>query len=370
MLPLIKMRSSAKRRSLISRIVFICTPLLVVILVAVSCSGPQKTAENSTYTLTVNSDSVGTQFGPVQYKMGMAFLSENNYQEALKAFTAAISNGYSEIDVHFARAQAFAGLGLYSGAIGESSICIDMDPNYAAAYELRGISYLNDREYQKTIVDLTHDLALNPSSKEAYYSRGMALRSTGEFDSAVADLKRAIGLDPSYLAAVIWLGRTYYAMDNYTLAIEQFSRAIELDPVASAIAYNDRAVCEGRSGQLSNALTDLNTVAGLYPSFYMVFYNRGVVFMKMNKATPGIVDLDTYLCLDVTNKFGCRWLADDWRGYYPDYYINNGDPELNNQAMGICNGILAQNTPMQDLPFNLGALYFPGERLHSFNVSF
>ena len=128
--------------------------MLVAVAPALSCSGLWPgAAENSTYSIIVNSESVGAQFGPAQYQIGLAYLSQNNYQEALKAFTSAVNNGYSTRDVHFGRAQAYAGLGLYSGAIGDSSICIDMDPNYAAAYELRGVSYLNSGEYEKAIAD-------------------------------------------------------------------------------------------------------------------------------------------------------------------------------------------------------------------------
>jgi len=334
----------------------------MAVALAVSCSGPRpEVAENSTYTINVNSQSVGTQFGPAQYQIGLAYLSQNNYQEALTAFNSAENNGYSTRDVHFSRAQAYAGLGLYSGAIGDSSISIDIDPNYAAAYELRGVSYLNNGDYQKAIADFTQALAIDPSLKEAYFNRGMALRSLGDLDNAVADFKRAIGLDPAYLAAVMWLGRTYYALTDFAPAIEQFSRAIDLDPVEAAVAYNDRAICEGRNGRLDDALADLNILAGLHPSFYMVFYNRGVVYMKMNKSDPAIVDLDTYLCLDITDKYSCRDLADNWRGYYPDYYINNEDQALNDQAMGICNSILVQNAIQKDLSFASGALYFPGE---------
>ncbi|MHB8086559.1 MAG: hypothetical protein ACYDHZ_12125 [Dehalococcoidia bacterium] len=90
--------------------------------------------------------------------------------------------------------------------------------------------------------------------------------------------------------------------------------------------------------------------------------------MKMNRSDAAIVELDTYLCLDLTDKFECRDLANNWRGYYPDYYINNGDKALNDIAVGICDDILAQNGVQKDLSFITGALYFPGERA-GFGVS-
>ncbi|MGA2158229.1 MAG: tetratricopeptide repeat protein [Dehalococcoidia bacterium] len=346
-----------------SRILFIGTLVLVAIAVAGSCSRPRPQAsENGTYASNVNSESVGTQFGPAQYQIGLAYLSQDNYQEALKAFTAAINNGYSTRDVHFGRAQAYAGLGLYSGTIGEASICLDMEPNDAAAYELRGTSYLDSGEYQKAKADFTLTLATDASSKEAYFSRGLAFKDMGEFDNAVTDFKRAVSLDPSYLSAVMWLGRTYYALTYYAPAIEQFSRAIDIDLVEAAVAYNDRAVCEGRNGDLDAALADLNVLVGLHPSFCMVFYNRGVVYGKMNKSDPSIVDLDTYLCLDATDKYGLSGLAADWLGTYTQDYIYTDEAKaLEDQSQAICNNILAQSVVQKDLSYKIGALYFPKE---------
>ena len=119
------------------------------------------------------------------------------------------------------------------------------------------------------------------------------------------------------------------------------------------------------SGQMqSGTVARLETVP---VPFLMVFYNRGVVYGKTNKPDPSIADLDTYLWLDVTGKYGLSGLAADWLGSYPQYYIYTDEANaLNDQAQAICSNILAQSSMQKDLFFNMGALYFPKEIESSF----
>ena len=135
-----------KRVSLVSRIFFMCASVVVVVTLAVSCSGLRaKVGENSTYSIIVDSESVGVQFGPAQYQIGLAYLSQNNYQEALTAFTSALNNGYSTGDVHFGRAHAYNDRGLayyckgnYDQAISDCSTAIKLDPSDSMFYHVRG----------------------------------------------------------------------------------------------------------------------------------------------------------------------------------------------------------------------------------------
>ncbi len=336
--------------------------VLPAVIIAASCGAPvQKPSENASFSFIINSDTVGAQFGPAQYQMGLAYVKEKQYQEALKAFSAAIKNGYAGCDVYLSRAGAYSALGLYSGAIGDASICLDAQPRLATAYSTRGYAYLKSGEYAKAVSDYSQALNIDASNTEAYFNRALAFRELAQFDMAVSDLQRAINLDPGYLEAIIWLGRTYYSTADYTSAIEQFTYAINMDPVAGAVAYNDRAVCLGTEGDLGGALRDLNILIGLNPSYYKAFYNRGVVYMKMVQPAPAIEELDTYLCLDVNDKYGCRNLAMGWRGYYPTFFICCYDPSISQRAMAKCNSILAVARSAGELPYSDGALYFQSE---------
>ena len=305
---------------------------------------------------------VGLRFGHAQYEVGIQYLNQHKYQEAVVALTGAIKHGYANKNVYLSRARAYANEGLYSYAIADVSNFLDSDVQSAEAYEIRGHAYLATGEYGKAAADLSQAIELDPSAKEAYFDRGLVRRAMGEFTMAIADFRKVIDLDPSYVAAFVWLGRTYYSTMGYYAAIEQFSRAIDMDNKEAAVAYNDRAVCLGKIGRFNEAVADLDTLTGTNPAFYLAYYNRGVLYMKMVQPGRAIEELDIYLCLDIFDKFGCRGLAMGWRGYYTEYTMCCIRPGISERAISQCNRILSQRPGYDRLPYTEGSLYFVSER--------
>ena len=304
---------------------------------------------------------LGGLYGEALYQSGQVDLSQQRYAEAATAFSGALAAGYDNKDMRLSRAEAYAALGLFTSAIGDASLCLDSDANSVKGLGIRGYAYLKTGDYRRALADLDAAIALDHNDKEAYFNRGMVLKSQGELRSAVNDFQRALELAPAYLEARIWLGRTYFALTEYSLAGEQFTSALELNPQEAAVAYNDRAVCLGKSGEFNAALPDLDALAYQHPAYYLAYYNRGALLMKMVQPQLAIDDLDTYLCLDISDKFGCRDLASSWRGYYNQYTICCFNPGVSQDALQKCGSVLSQNTRPEELPYSDGALYFSSE---------
>lgn len=301
---------------------------------------------------------IGDLYGEALYESGKLDISRRKYTEAVTAFSAAIDAGYDNEYVRLSRAEAYAALGLFTSAIGDASLCLDINANSAKALGIRGYGYLKTGEYRKALADLDSAIELARTVKEAYFNRGMVLRSQGELRGATRDFQRALELDPSYLETRIWLGRTYYALTEYSAAIGQFTRALELNQQEAAVAFNDRAVCLGKTGEFDSASADLDALAYQHPAYYLAYYNRGALLMKMVQPQLAIDDLDSYLCLDISDKFGCRGLAYCWRGYYNPYTMCCFSPGVSQRALERCDRVLSLNTRPVELPYMDGALYF------------
>ena len=83
--------------------------------------------------------------------------------------------------------------------------------------------------------------------------------------------------------------------------------------------------------------------------------------MKMVQPQPSIDSLDTYLCLDISDNFGCRELAFGWRSYYNQYTMCCFNPGGSQYALQKCDTVLSQNTGPEELPYWDGALHFDSE---------
>lgn len=68
---------------------------------------------------------------------------------------------------------------------------LEVNPAYAEAYEMRGMTYSCKEEYDQAIADFNRALEINPRLGEVYLSRAKAYFSQSEYDKSWEDLKKA-----------------------------------------------------------------------------------------------------------------------------------------------------------------------------------
>jgi tetratricopeptide (TPR) repeat protein len=67
-------------------------------------------------------------------------------------------------------------------------------PNFAEAYNGRGLAYYNDERPELALEDFDKAIELKPSFAESYANRAILHLESGDTEQAVADLKKAISL--------------------------------------------------------------------------------------------------------------------------------------------------------------------------------
>jgi tetratricopeptide (TPR) repeat protein len=294
----------------------------IVLPASFSCgagSSPEAGKRNE-YTVIVDSNSVGTAFGPMQYQIGNTFLGQKQYTEAVKAYTAAINNGYTEIDVHINRGKAYLALGLYSGATGDASLAIDLNPLEVRAYELRGKVYLQSGEYRKSLGDYVEAVKLAPGSKDDYTGKGMAEVGLGQYDEAIADFDRAIGIDAKYADAHFQkaLVEDNYRQD-YGAALKDYAAVIDLKGADIPDAYNNSGKIYFKLNEYNRAIAEFSILLDMDPGYWLAYYNRGNCYAAIKQYQNAVNDYNAYLRLDIDNKFGAVQSADYLASYYKPF---------------------------------------------------
>jgi tetratricopeptide (TPR) repeat protein len=82
----------------------------------------------------------------------------------------------------------------YDKAVFNSSKVIEMAPDRADGYNIRGLSYVMKGDLDKAILDLNKALEIDPLNDQAYNSRGIAWSQKGDYTKACHDWKRACEL--------------------------------------------------------------------------------------------------------------------------------------------------------------------------------
>ena len=86
----------------------------------------------------------------------------------------------------------------YNEALSEFAEAISINPNYANAYNNRGLAYLALQKYDEAISDYTNAILINPNDSKAYYYRGVVYHEKGDCDNAKKDWEKAIELNPGF----------------------------------------------------------------------------------------------------------------------------------------------------------------------------
>lgn len=115
-----------------------------------------------------------------------------------------------------------------NGAIAFCTRAIQLNPDNAIAYSIRGAIYYRLNNFKSAIVDFNKAIALNPGDYKTFYNRGLA----------------------------------YVKLNDYRRAEADFGNAIRLN-ADDADSYYNRGVCRQRLGDVYGSQQDLNRAKAL-----------------------------------------------------------------------------------------------------------
>src|SRR5262245_9205275 len=174
------------------------------------------------------------------YNQGLVALQEGEYAKAITAYTEAIrldpeyADAYNDRGLAYAnraydnRGITYARKGEFAKAVADGSQAIRLNPNEAKFYNNRGSIYVMMQEFGKAIADCTEAIRINPQYAKAYANRGLAYGNNDEYEKAIADFTDAIRLDPEFAGAYDYRAKLYRAVGDEAKALNDEKKASEL----------------------------------------------------------------------------------------------------------------------------------------------
>ena len=143
----------------------------------------------------------------------------------------------------------------YQNAIIYYNKAIQLNPDFAATYNNRGVAKKNLQDYTGAITDYNKAIQLNPEDAKAYLNRGVAKNDLQDYTGAITDYNKAIQLNPEDAEAYYNRGNVNIYFKDYTKAITDFNKAIQLKP-DFAKAYLNRGIIKFVLKDKNGACTD------------------------------------------------------------------------------------------------------------------
>ncbi|MDB9389879.1 serine protease [Microcystis aeruginosa] len=220
---------------------------------------------------------------------GILYQDLQKYDLALADWNKAI-----EINPNYALAYNNRG-GLYHNqqkydlALSDINKAIEINRNLAEAYYNRGLLYYDQQKYELALADYSKAIDINPNLAEAYNNRGLLHRDLQKYDLALSDYSKAIDINPNYAEAYGNRGNLYSDLGKYDLALSDYSKAIRINP-NDAEAYNNRGLLYYDQQKYELALADFNKAIEINRSYAEAYYNRGLLYFNQQKYELALAD--------------------------------------------------------------------------------
>lgn len=195
----------------------------------------------------------------------------------------------------YQRGKTLQDQGQHQQAVDAFSRAVTADPGLAAAYFERGRSYAAMGLYETALTDYEAVLRLDTAlAVNAYYYIGVAQYRRGNLEGAYDGYSQVIARRPEFAPAYLNRADVALALGRYEQTAADASRVLELDPL-SPDGYALRGSAYEHLARPAEALADLKRALTLNPDHYALHVRLGVVYAQTNDFDQALEHLQTYL---------------------------------------------------------------------------
>jgi tetratricopeptide (TPR) repeat protein len=251
--------------------------------------------------------------------LGQSLLAQGRYDDALGAFSLALSLDGESVSALLGKGDALESLGRPEDALRAYGDAVTCAPTDTQAWATRGRYLGQIGRFDDALNDLNHALHLNPNLLGAWSNKSNMLRHLGRYDEALAAAERAILIDAQSGAVWVAKGNALMRLNRHAEALAAYELALVLttpDSRLSGTPARNRAVLLTNKakallslGQRALALATYEDALGVDTSYAAAWNGKGNVLLQQGQNERA---LDAY-----AHAFDCApEAADRARAYF------------------------------------------------------
>lgn len=197
--------------------------------------------------------------------------------------------GFVFIALTFYIIQSVSYLKSWSNGMSLFENVIQKYPDQPFPYFNRGLLFLDNQEYEKSIKDFDKAMSLGFRHTKIFFARGTAKYFLKDFKGSVNDLTNAIKIDSACYESYYNRGLSYANMGSYRKALTDFNQCLFLSPEINEI-YFDMANAKYALGLYTEAIRDFDHMLNIFPDNSDSYYMRGMCKYKIQNYNEACSD--------------------------------------------------------------------------------
>ena len=269
----------------------------------------------------------------VWFAKGQKSFNEKKYKEAINSFTKSISfSKKKDKHTYYYRGMCYLYLNNLERATNDFTLAINLDTNYADAYNNRGLAYFLLNDFGMAFWNYDKAIEIDPKFGQAYLNRASIFLEINNYVRAEIDFKKAIEYDKDNPEIYFNQGRLFYRQKKYKEAVGEFTKSLNMGLKNPKVFYN-RANAYYKMNEIKLAVEDYSKAIELNPDDMDAINNRAMAYdalgetekakkdrdiLKKNSFLPEkMTALDSIKFKTIENSTGEISLSipEDWKGF-------------------------------------------------------
>ncbi|MCG8684129.1 MAG: tetratricopeptide repeat protein, partial [Desulfobacterales bacterium] len=164
------------------------------------------------------------------FDKGVRFLKENQYPEAVEAFSRLLEIDPENPDAYKNRGVAYMKMNEYDLAIDDFQRTQKIVPDLKGLYSNLGVAWYYKADYTRAIENYDKEIALSPYSHYAYFNRAICWAELKAYEKSLEDIARTLSLSPDFYLAHCLKGDLYVNLREPEKARKAYQKAVEVAP--------------------------------------------------------------------------------------------------------------------------------------------
>ncbi len=239
---------------------------------------------------------------------GNGQLQKREYREAIRYYTEALEKKPDFADAYNNRGLAKFRNDDRAGALADYTRALETDADFGAAYLNRAEVRLETGDPGGSLVDLQR-IEKQYRDSTGYQTRlGDTYTRLNNPALGQAAYDRALQLQPANVEALTNRGALYYSQKAYEQAGQDIGEALRLNPKQD-VALNNQSLLLARAGRYTDALTFVERALAVQPAQPYYLNNKAYLLLMLNRPADALPLVMESLRLDDKNAWAHRTLG-------------------------------------------------------------